>query len=194
MDSAMHRHDISDHAWSLLAPLLPGRRGDWGGRAKDNRLFVNAIFWILRTGAPWRDLPPEYGGWKNTHRRFCRWRDKGTWEHVLANPMDMPDFEWLMIDSTYCKVHAHAAGAKDGNQDMSRTKGAQHENTSGRVHWWQGNNQLTYRNNTKKELFHRVVSIFYAITIFGKFFHEIVLLSHRQFVCKIFEYPQNVSF
>ena len=57
MDSAMHRHDISDHAWSLLAPLLPGRRGDWGGRAKDNRLFVNAIFWILRTGAPWRDLP-----------------------------------------------------------------------------------------------------------------------------------------
>ena len=126
MYSAMHRHDISDHAWSLLAPLLPGRRGDWGGRAKDNRLFVNAIFWILRTGAPWRDLPPEYGGWKNTHRRFCRWRDKGTWEHVLANPMDMPDFEWLMIDSTYCKVHAHAAGAKDGNQDMSRTKGAQH--------------------------------------------------------------------
>ena len=99
MDSAMHRHDISDHVWSLLAPLLPGRRGAWGGRAKDNRLFVNAIFWILRTGAPWRNLPPEYGGWKNTHRRFCRWRDKGTWEHVLA------------------------AGAKDGNQDMSRTKG-----------------------------------------------------------------------
>ena len=123
MDSAMHRHDISDHVWSLLAPLLPGRRGAWGGRAKDNRLFVNAIFWILRTGAPWRNLPPEYGGWKNTHRRFCRWRDKGTWEHVLANLMDMPDFEWLMIDSTYCKVHAHAAGAKDGNQDMSRTKG-----------------------------------------------------------------------
>ena len=58
-----------------------------------------------------------------THRRFCRWRDKGTWEHVLANLMDMPDFEWLMIDSTYCKVHAHAAGAKGGNQDMGRTKG-----------------------------------------------------------------------
>ena len=123
MDSAMHRHDISDHAWSLLAPLLLGRRGTWGGRAKDNRLFVNAIFWILRTGAPWRDLPPEYGGWKNTHRRFCRWRDKGPWEPVLANPMDLPNFEWLMLDSTYCKVHAHAAGAKDGNQDMSRTKG-----------------------------------------------------------------------
>ena len=75
--------------------------------------FCQRSFWGLRTGAPWRDLPPEYGDWKNTHRRFCRWRDKGTWEHVLANPMDMPNFEWLMIDSTYCKVHAHAAGAKE---------------------------------------------------------------------------------
>lgn len=63
-----------------------------------------------------------------------------------------------------------------------------------RIHWWQGNNQLTYKDNTKKELFHRIVYIFYAITIFGKFFHEIVLLSHRQFTCKIFEYPQNVFF
>ena len=126
MDSAMHRHDISDHAWSLLAPLLPGRRGAWGGRAKDNRLFVNAVFWILRTGTPWRDLPPEYGRWKNTHRRFCRWRNKPTWEHVLANLMDMPDFEWPMIDSTYCKVHM-----QQGQKAVIRTgdaqKGAQHK-------------------------------------------------------------------
>ena len=63
-----------------------------------------------------------------------------------------------------------------------------------RIRWWQGNNQLTYRDNAKKELFHRIVSIFYAITIFGLLFHEIVLLSHRQFSCKIFEYPQNVFF
>ncbi len=56
-----------------------------------------------------------------------------------------------------------------------------HERDQFRIHWWQGNNQLTYRDNAKKELFHRIVSIFYVITIFGKFFHEIVLLSHRQF-------------
>ena len=57
-------------------------------------------------------LIKEYGGWKNTHRRFCRWRDKGTWEHVLANLMDMPDFEWLMIDSTIARYMPMQQGQK----------------------------------------------------------------------------------
>ena len=52
----VHRHDISDEFWSKLEPLLPGRKGSWGGRAQNNRRFINAVFWILRTGAPWRDL------------------------------------------------------------------------------------------------------------------------------------------
>jgi transposase len=117
------RHDISDPAWTLLEPHLPGRKGTWGGNARDNRLFINAVFWILRTGAPWRDLPPDYGDWKNTHRRFCRWRDKGVWEALLVVVLDEPDFEWLMIDASYIKVHPHAAGAVGGNQDMGVTKG-----------------------------------------------------------------------
>jgi len=120
---AHRRHDITDRMWAVLAPLLPGREGQWGGIAADNRLFINAVFWILRTGAPWRDLPPDYGDWKNTHRRFCRWRDKGHWEAILAALIDDPDMEWLMIDSTHAKVHPHAAGAKGGNEAMSRTKG-----------------------------------------------------------------------
>ena len=74
------RHDISDELWNKLAPVLPGIAGQWGGVAKDNRLFINAVLWILRTGAPWRDLPTEYGSWKNTHRRFCSWRDKNVRE------------------------------------------------------------------------------------------------------------------
>ncbi len=82
MDSH-RRHDISDYVWSLLEPHLPGRQGTWGGLAKDNRRFINAVFWVLRTGAPWRDLPPDYGHWSNTHRRFIRWRDKGVWEKLL---------------------------------------------------------------------------------------------------------------
>ena len=123
MTASYHRHDISNHAWSLLEPHLPGRAGDWGGVARNNRLFINAVFWILRTGAPWRDLPPSYGDWKNTHRRFCRWRDKGVWEALLEQLIDEPDYEWLMIDASHIKVHPHAAGAVGGNQTMSRTKG-----------------------------------------------------------------------
>jgi transposase len=117
------RHDISDHVWRLLEPCLPGRKGSWGGVAKDNRLFINAVFWILRTGSPWRDLPPDYGNWSNVHRRFIRWRDAGVWEKLLENLVDSPDFEWLMIDASHIKVHPHAAGARGGNQEMSRTKG-----------------------------------------------------------------------
>jgi transposase len=99
---------------------LPGRKGAWGGRAKDNRQFINAVFWILRTGAPWRDLPPDYGSWSNTHRRFIRCRDKGIWEKLLEQLVEDPDCEWLMIDASHIKGHPYAAGAKGGNQEMSR--------------------------------------------------------------------------
>ena len=84
MSASHRRHDlvsstgqvISDRVWHRLEPFLPGGAGKVGRPAFDNRLFLNAVFWILRTGAPWRDLPPDYGDWKNTHRRFCRWRDR----------------------------------------------------------------------------------------------------------------------
>jgi len=123
MQLSHRRHDISDAVWSLLEPRLPGQVGQWGGIAEDNRRFINAVFWILRTGAPWRDLPSDYGKWNTVQRRFCRWRDKGIWARLLEIFIDDPDFEWLMIDSSYIKVHLHATGAEGGNQDMSRTKG-----------------------------------------------------------------------
>ena len=102
---------------------MPGVKGKWGGIAKDNRRFINAVLWILRTGAPWRDLPPDYGDWKNTHRRFSRWRDKAIWEGLLEIIIFEPDYEWLMIDSTFIKAHKAAAGAKGGSQKINRTKG-----------------------------------------------------------------------
>ena len=83
-------------------------------------------FCVLK--APWRDLPADYGGWSNTHRRFIRWRDAGRWEKLLEVLIDSPDFEWLMIDASHIKVHPHAAGAKGGNQKMSRTKGGSTQN------------------------------------------------------------------
>jgi transposase len=125
MNKTLHRHDISDHSWSIIEPYLPGKKGSWGRPAHNNRLFINAVMWILRTGSPWRDLPAEYGDWKNTHRRFCRWRDGGVWEKLLQIVIDEPDFEWLMIDASHIKVHQHAAGAKGGNQDIGLTKGGE---------------------------------------------------------------------
>ena len=121
----LHRHDISDKLWAKIEKNLPGSEGHTGRPAEDNRKFINAVFWILRTGAPWRDLPPEYGDWKNTHRRFCRWRDKGIWEKILEMVTEEADTEWIMIDSTYCKCHQHASGARGGNQSIGLTKGGE---------------------------------------------------------------------
>jgi transposase len=94
---------------------LTGKAGDWGGRSKDNRQFINVVLWILRTGAPWRDLSIDHSGWKNTDRRFCRWLDKGVWEGILEQLVQEPDLEWLMMDTTPTKVHKHATGVVRGN-------------------------------------------------------------------------------
>ena len=76
MDVSYHRHDINEKVWELLEPHLPGQRGQWGGIAQDNRRFINAVFWVLRTGVPWRDLVPDYGKWGSVHQRCIRWRRK----------------------------------------------------------------------------------------------------------------------
>jgi transposase len=123
MSKEQHRHDVSDNVWGKIEPSFPGQRGQWGGIAQDNRRFFNGVCWILRTGAPWRDLPDDYGKFSSVHKRFKRWCDNGTWERILEQLIDEPDFEWLMIDASHCKVHPHAAGAIGGNQDMERTKG-----------------------------------------------------------------------
>ena len=70
MDASCHRHDISDKVWALLEPHLLGQRGRWGGIIQNNCRFINAVFWMLRTGAPRRDLPPDYGKWGSVHQRF----------------------------------------------------------------------------------------------------------------------------
>ena len=88
MAREQHRHDISDKAWEKIRPYTIGEKGTRGGNARDTRQFINGVFWILRTGAPWRDLPETYGNWKNVRRRFCRWRDKGIWEKILEALVD----------------------------------------------------------------------------------------------------------
>jgi len=90
MQADYHRDDISDRVWGVLQPHLKGRKGTWGGNVRDNRKFINGVFWILRTRAPWGDLPPDYGGWKNVHRRFAagatRANGSGCWNCWLGRP------------------------------------------------------------------------------------------------------------
>ena len=128
---AHRRHDISDRVWEILEPLLPGGKGKTGRPAQDNRRFINAVFWILRTGAPWRDLPPDYGDWKNTHRRFCRWRDRNVWAGLLEAVMDDPDYEWLMLDASSSRPIPTAPGPGAATKPLPAQKGAQQQAAPG---------------------------------------------------------------
>lgn len=78
------------------------------------RLFVDAVLWLARTAAPWRDLPPEFGKWTGAHARFRRWAMAGVWERLFNELSSDPDFEYVLIDSTICKAHADATGGRRG--------------------------------------------------------------------------------
>ncbi len=107
----MRRHEISDEQWDKIKDFLPGKPGDPGRTAEDNRGFINAVLWIARTGAPWRDLPERFGEWNSVFQRFNRWCKRGAWGRLLQVWQD-PDLECLMLDSTVIRAHQHAAGAK----------------------------------------------------------------------------------
>ena len=97
--------EISDETWQRLEPVLPLEGSPKGGRpAKDKRTFINAIIWLLRTGAPWRALPEEYGSWNAVYSRFRRWQIKGSWKAVFLALASDPDLEAVMIDGTYRSV------------------------------------------------------------------------------------------
>ena len=108
----MARFVLRDDQWERLAPLLPGKVSDCGVTAKDNRVFIEAVLWIGRTGAPWRDLPTELGNWHTTYTRFSRWVKKGVWDRVFEALSTDCDLEEVMLDSTAVRAHQHAAGAK----------------------------------------------------------------------------------
>ena len=103
----MRRHEISDADWARVEPLLPARPGP----AADDRLFVNAVLYVAKTGLPWRDLPERFGPWNSAWRRFDRWSRKGVWAGLFEALRD-PDVEWLVLDSTVIRAHPCAAGAK----------------------------------------------------------------------------------
>ncbi len=114
------RHELTDAEWERLVPLLPPQRPATGRPAKDHRAVLNGILWVLRTGAPWRDLPERYGPWQTVYSRFRRWRQAGVWGRILAALQAEAahdgalDDTVAMIDSTSVRAHHQAAGAKKG--------------------------------------------------------------------------------
>ena len=110
----MIRTTLSDDQWERIAPELPGKEGDPGATARDNRMFIEAVLWIARTGSPWRDLPDVFGKWYSVYTRFWRWAQNGVWERLFQAMSDDPDFEYVLIDGTLIRVHQHGTGAKGG--------------------------------------------------------------------------------
>ncbi len=107
----VRRFELADEQWDRIKGLLPGREGTAGCPGKDNRLFLDAVLWIARTGAPWRDLPDRFGEWNTIFQRFNRWAKAGRWQQIFETLQD-PDLEWVMIDATIIRAHVHAAGAE----------------------------------------------------------------------------------
>ena len=110
----LDRRVLSDEQWSRICGLIIGRPDQCGSTGRDNRMFLEGVLWIVRTGAPWRDLPEVFGEWNSVFRRFSRWSQKGVWQRVFEAMSDDPDFEYLIIDSTIVRAHQHAGGAKGG--------------------------------------------------------------------------------
>ncbi len=118
----VERGDLTDQQWLQLEALLPAQKPPTGRPGKDHRTIINGVLWVLRTGAPWRDMPERYGPWRTVASRFYRWRKKGLWDRLLAELQQKADavgqLEWEVhyVDGTIVRAHQHAAGAKKGEE------------------------------------------------------------------------------
>ena len=113
------RYELTDQEWEQIAPLLPPEKNNRPGRpSKDNRLMINAMIWIARSGAPWRDLPERYGSWNSVYSRFRKWIEDGILDNVFRVLSLDAELDELFLDATIVKAHQHSSGAKKGGLPM----------------------------------------------------------------------------
>lgn len=117
----LSRYALTDEQWARIAELVPGKKTDSGRTAVDNRLFVDAVIYVAKTGIPWRDLPAGFGKWNSVWRRFDRWSQRNVWGQ-LAKAIDEPDLVELQVDSTSVKVHQVASGGRREGDEKKRTQ------------------------------------------------------------------------
>ena len=110
----MERFVLTDAQWAKMEPHCLGQAGDPGRSGAGNRLFVEGVLWIVRTGSPWRALPPGFGQWNSVYVRFRDWVKADVFQRLFEACSDEPDLEYAMVDATLVKVHRHGQGAKGG--------------------------------------------------------------------------------
>ena len=110
----MTRRVLTDAQWAVIEPYCRGKITDPGQTGRDPRLFVEAVLWIVRTGAQWRELPVEFGKWNSVFKRFRRWVRADVFHRMFKELSSDADLEYAMIDGTIVKVHRSGQGAKGG--------------------------------------------------------------------------------
>jgi transposase len=108
----MARPVLKKEMWKRIKPLLPNQSGYWGRPSRPHRKIIEGILWVLRTGAPWRDLPSMYGPWSSCYNRFNRWTSQGVWQNIWEALKDELDEENHSIDGTIVKAHQDACRIK----------------------------------------------------------------------------------
>ena len=107
----MNGQNLRDDQWAIIEPYVPGGRKGKRGPRSDGRKFINALLWLARSGARWRDIPPAYGKYQTIKMRYYRWLEKGIIDSIFEALIQDADMEWIQIDGTVIRAHKHAAGA-----------------------------------------------------------------------------------
>jgi transposase len=121
LEPRIMRYELSEYEWTAIKPMLPNKPR--GFRRVNDRRVLNGIFSALRSGAPWRDLPENYGPYTTCYNRFVRWRQAGIWDQIMEALAVGHDAAVQMIDTSVVRVHQHGACVADSNQDMGRSRG-----------------------------------------------------------------------